>query len=152
MCGFMNPMFRRIQFRILRQFNVFYPHQRQFSNGSFLIEAILSIVILSTSITLVIQAMTSSLRAGIYSRDYTYAALLSENKMVEFLEKGFISRGLREEGLFKEPYSQFKYVLETDSLPSAKNINTVKLHVKWQAGRKENTVSILTYLFNQPSE
>ncbi len=122
--------------------------------GSILLEAILSIVILSTSITLVIQAMTASLRAGLYSHDYTQAALLLDNKMVELLQQGFIATGLSQEDSCPLPYSQYKYFLKTapSSTGLEETINFVKLDISWILGKKSNRISTQTYLFNQPKE
>ena len=53
--------------------------------GSILLEALLSVVILSVSMTVIIQSMTSSLRAMEYSANYTMAIVLLENKIIDLI-------------------------------------------------------------------
>ena len=53
--------------------------------GSLLLEVLLSIVILSTSVTVIIQAMTSSLRAMAYSVQYAKIANVLENEMIDLI-------------------------------------------------------------------
>ena len=53
--------------------------------GSILLEALLSVLIISVSITTIIQSMVSSLRATVFSVDYSKATLLMENKMNDLI-------------------------------------------------------------------
>ncbi len=54
---------------------------RNKDQGSILIEALLSTVILSVSITIIIHSMISSLRAEKYAADYSLALILTDNKV-----------------------------------------------------------------------
>ena len=120
--------------------------------GSLLLEAILSIVILSISITVIIQSMTSTLRANMYSSDFTQAILLGENKIVELIQKGFVESGLREKGEFEDSHLQYKYFLMTDPAQTTgkDKINFVDLDVTWKSGSKVNKIKLETYLFDVP--
>ena len=119
-----------------------------------LIEAMLSVAILSVSVTFVIQSLTSSLRATVYSADYTKAIVLLENKMVALFQAGFIDAGMSKEESFPDPYSEFKYALVTKKMPGSDqdNINLVTLDVVWMSGKKKNSIFLETYLFNQPQD
>lgn len=123
---------------------------KQKRKGSLLLEALLTVVILSVSITLIIQSMTSSLRASVYSADYTKAALLMENKMFELLQDGFIESGRRVEGSFDKPFEKFRYLVTTkaESRESLSKINNVDMEITWNTGSKENRISLQTLLFD----
>lgn len=49
--------------------------------GSMLLEALLSTIILSASITIIIYSMISSLRASKYTADHSVALILTDNKI-----------------------------------------------------------------------
>ena len=121
--------------------------------GSLLIEALLAITILSIGLTMIIQSYLSGFRAALYTQDYSTAAILLENKMVNLMQVGFIGESVDEEGVFPEPYGKFRYRLETRN---AKNevgtgsLNEVLLRVSWASGKRNNAMSLATYLFNLP--
>ncbi len=125
--------------------------KRSNSQGSILIEALLSVMILSVSITLMIQAMTSSLRASVYSADYTKAALLLDNKLQEIFETQTIPSGKNETGLLSAKDDQFKYLLTPASLSdeNLQGINEMDLEVNWKSGEKTNRIKLKTYLFDE---
>ena len=58
--------------------------------GSFLVEVLLTVVILSVSLTIIIQSLVSSLRAISYSANYSSAILSAENKMFELLQQAHL--------------------------------------------------------------
>ncbi|MCA9404959.1 MAG: hypothetical protein KC684_00330 [Candidatus Omnitrophica bacterium] len=122
--------------------------------GSLLIEALLAVVILSVSVTIVVQSITSSMRATVYVSDYTQALILAEETMFDVMEGQFIPAGLSEEGTYSQPYDHFNYILKTEKsdIPDQKNINDVELTVTWKKRAKTNTFKIRTYLFNVPDE
>lgn len=118
-------------------------------SGSLLIEVLLSVVILSTALTLMIQAMTSSLRALQYGAGYTTALILLENQMCELLRKGASESGLREIKNLTESVPVYRYSLQTRSLSAAgeDKINQVDMTVSWRSGKKDNQVGLTTFLF-----
>ena len=122
------------------------------ARGSILLESLLAIVILSVSITLVIQAMTAGVRAGRDSSLYTQAVRLMDNKMAGLMEQRFIAPGLREEGHFPEPWDRYTYILTTQPVSSDEQniINRVLLTVFFQSGKKKNSLETETYLLNRP--
>ena len=120
------------------------------SKGSLLIEALLAVVILSTSVTLIIQSMTASLRASDASKSYSLALILLENNIFDLMQHGFVDSNFRKEGNFHEPYEQYKYELETVPYDGVEgnHINKVNLKVSWVSGRRNNVVAVQTYLFD----
>ena len=122
--------------------------------SSILIEVLLSIVILSTSITVVIQAMTASLRASANASGYTTALMLLENKMTDLLQGRFIEPGLHEEKDFPEPYQHFKYSLAADPFKeeAGVNLNDLRISVAWASGKKQNKINLETYFIKAVDE
>ncbi len=123
--------------------------------GSLLIESLLSTVILSVSLTLIIQSLTSSLRSVVYSAEYTNAVMLLENKMFEIVKQGFIQKDLRQEEQLPEPNERYKISLETGNAASGNipsSMNEVKLSIAWNSGRRTNNISLVTYLFDLSNE
>ena len=125
--------------------------------GSLLVEVLLSVVILSTALTFMIQAMTSSLRAIQYGAGYTTALILLDNQMVELLRKGAIASGLRETkeltGAVDSPVV-YRYSMQTGSLDAAadKGVNQVDATVAWRSGKKDNAIGLTTFLFAASNE
>lgn len=115
--------------------------------GSLLVEVLLAIVILSTVLTVIIQAMISSLRANDYASGYTKAGFLLENKMFDLIRKGTISSGASDEGSFPEPDNQYRYAFKVSSPDEqANDIFRVELKVNWESGKKKNSLALETYL------
>jgi Tfp pilus assembly protein PilV len=127
--------------------------------GSILLEVLLAITILSVSVTLVIQAMTSSLRATRFSSDTTIALFLLENKMTELIQAGGIKAGLSQTGKFSDPYNDYRYLIKTQQKPApevsegsvgeVEAIHELTLEISWNRGKKEKSVSAVTYLFGK---
>lgn len=125
---------------------------RYFKNkGSLLIEALLAVVILSTSLSLILQSLVASLRASVYSVDYTQALILLESKMNEALMKGKSPEGSSEEGNFPEPHERYFYVLKAQALTGEdeENLDQLMLSISWNTKKKKNNISLETYLFKE---
>ena len=142
------------------QINIYFisPLLRRYlknKRGSLLMESLLSIVILSVSLTLIIQSLTSSLRSVVYSAEYTNAVMLLENKMFEIIKQGFIQKDLRQEEQLSEPNERYKILLETGNVVSGNlpsSMNEIKLSIVWNSGRRTNNISLVTYLFDLSNE
>lgn len=122
-------------------------------SGFLLIEAILAVVILAFSLTLIVQSMGASLRASFYSSQYTTAVFLADHQMFEWLRGRFIGSGVREEGTFSSVDGEYKYSFKTENVPvddQPSALNLVELDVSWPARQGQNQVSLATYLFNTP--
>ena len=120
--------------------------------GSLLVEALLSVGILSTALTLMIQSMTASLRAIQYGAGYTTALILLDNQMCELSRKGATASGLRETEELTgagDPLIVYRYSLQTASLDDAANqgITQADATVAWRSGKKDNVIGLTTFLF-----
>lgn len=128
--------------------------KKDLSKGSLLLEALLTVVILSTSLTFIIQGLTASQRAVVYSTDYIMAGMLLENKLFELIQNGSIAAYLSQEEGFPAPYERFQYFLETRPWQGedSQNLNEVILTVSWQKGKKKSQIEIHSCLFNLQEE
>ncbi len=122
-------------------------HRKSFKSkkASLLLEALLVIVILSIGLTLIIQAMSSSLRALSFSKSYALAAFLTDNKLSEILLNKDKNNSLQESSNFDEPFKEFHYQLsvspinlKTEELDSDP-LNKIDLSIDWKSGKKTHT-------------
>lgn len=118
--------------------------------GSILVEALLSVVILSISITLIIQAMTASLRATTYGADYSQALFLMENKMSEMMRSGTIASYSGQKEFLDKPFDRYMY--EVRHLPlydeEESEIHHVDAEISWESGKKSNQIIVQTYMWS----
>lgn len=126
-------------------------NDRMNNKGTILIEALLSVVILSVSITMIIQSMTASLRATEYGVQYTEGLILAENKIFDLMQEGFIGSGLEVENDFEEPFNNYQYEVATDisELVDDDSLNELNLKISWKNGSRANVFHVSTILFNQ---
>jgi Tfp pilus assembly protein PilV len=121
------------------------------SQGSFLLEALLSVVILSTSIAVILQSLTSAVKNTVESSRYTAAAVLADNYFAERLLDRFISEGVQRTGHFETPHEEYQYALDSKALSvSVDGISQVDLIVSWPVRNKEKKIRVSTYLLNPP--
>jgi hypothetical protein len=124
------------------------------NQGSLLIEALLAVVILSASLTLIVRSQASSLRALVYSADYSLALFLAEDKLYELIQQGFLGQSLviHEEGAFLEPNDRYRYVVDASQKSEDSQIfRELTLQVSWPAGSRDRSLSLRTYFFDLPS-
>lgn len=125
--------------------------------GSLLVEVLLSVVILSTALTLMIQSLTASLRAIQYGAGYTTALILLDNQMCDLLRKGTARPGLRETKSLAGPagfQTGYSYSMraEPSDIVADNKIVEVDASVAWRSGKKDNTVGLTTFLFAASNE
>ena len=121
--------------------------------GSLLVEVLLSVVILSVSITVIIQAMTVSLRSMVYSADYTTAMIVLENKMVSVIDKPLADENAAQ-ALNLEPPSSWRYSIDLHPAAdrnSSSQLEEVNSKVEWDKKGKHHKLSLATYQL-QPSQ
>ncbi len=120
-------------------------------NGSLLAEALLAVVILSISLTFIIQSMIAGLRASRYVADCSSALILLENKMSGLMMNRYSSAYWNEKELCTDDIKE--YQLLTKSRPSAdryqRNLNDVQIEVIWRTGKKEYQIALTTYLLKE---
>lgn len=122
--------------------------------GSFLVEVLLAVVILSVSLTLIIQSMTTSLRASQYVRGYTLALGFLENELFDLKQQKTIDAGTRTERNLAQPYEAYRYVMESRSAPEDGGgiLNEVRAEIIWASGRRTNKLGVTTYLLGEKDD
>jgi Tfp pilus assembly protein PilV len=117
--------------------------------GSFLIEALLSVVILSTSLAVIIQSLASTAKNRVEASRYTTAVVLADNYLTDQLLKRFVQEEMRQEGRFEAPHQQYRYTLDTQSsVFFMDGIAQVNLTVSWPVKNKEKKIRASTILFD----
>jgi len=122
--------------------------------GSLLVEALLAVVILSVCLTVIIQSLTTSLRATIYSEDYSKMIVLLENKLVDLIAKEGIADGYSEEGSFDDE-GRYRFSVETTdtALDQLKDpLNQVEVKAIWGEGSKTKNISVVIYLAKEKED
>ncbi|OGX37663.1 MAG: hypothetical protein A3D87_03850 [Omnitrophica WOR_2 bacterium RIFCSPHIGHO2_02_FULL_50_17] len=114
--------------------------------GSLLLEALLSVMVLSVSLSVIVQSMTSALRAIRYSADYTAALTALEDQMFDLMEGGFLETGSSQKQL-ADPDAAYQYFLEADPFQetSPGGIQKVSAQIQWKSGRRQNRIVLKTY-------
>ena len=121
--------------------------------GSFLIEVLIIISILSTGLTLIIGSYLASMRAGKYISDYSRAAILLESKMADLMQSGFIQDGVSHRKNFSYPNEKFDYRIESRNIAEQDGpgvLNEVVVTISWVSGTKNKNLKATTYLFTLP--
>ena len=112
----------------------------------------MAVVILSVSITLIIQSMTQSLRSATLASHYTSALLLAENKLNEYV---YAAPDIdnQEEG-FPKPNDKYRYMMEKKPLddPDFSNLLGLDLKVSWTSRGRDNNISFETFLLDITEE
>lgn len=125
------------------------------SRGSLLLEALLSVIILSVSITVILRGMTSSLRAAQFVSTYTQAMMLMDNTMMSVFKKGSTEALAVKEGDYEQPFDEFHYSIETGNYDdqalqdaqSVPDLDELALTVSWGDRNLKKKVSLSTLLF-----
>ena len=133
---------------------MFMKYFRNKKRGSLLIEALLAIVILSVSLTAIIRAIVSAARAGSYSKDYTIAMMLAEDKMFEITREAIQDFDQHKEGRFKAPFEDYSYQLKSKEVlgKNVDNLYEAELTVKWGREGRQKRVSVTTFVIDPPQE
>ncbi len=126
----------------------FNRHSSRMTNGSLLIESLLVVMIVSVSLTLIIQALVMSLRAIIQTADYSVVMFKVEDKMNQIIRKGLFDQSF-DDVIKNDRKEKFKYTLQENTLEGEEGdlkLKEISLDIAWQAGKKENQLSLVTYL------
>ena len=121
--------------------------------ASILLEALLSVIILSVSIVVINQSMTASLRSLVYSEDYTKALIFLENQIFDLMYLGFIESNQSKVITLPED-ERFWITVATQPVAFGQDskINQLNLTISWKSGKRKNNMAFETYLFNPPDE
>ncbi len=121
--------------------------------GALLLEVLIVIVILSVGLTFIVQSLSVSLRALNYSRNYSQAAFLIDQKFSELLLNKTIEDNVHDSGQFETPFNEYKYTLSSNAKTwpdehSASDVNQVDLSLSWNSGKNKQSIDTSLFLFN----
>lgn len=123
--------------------------------GSLLLEVMIVIVILSVGLTFIVQSLSSSLRALNYSRNYSQAAFLIDNKLSELMLKKTVENNVRESDYFAEPFKEYHYEITSSSKTwpeeASNTVNQINFRLSWPSGKNTQSIDTVLCLLN-PSE
>ena len=124
------------------------------NRGMLLLEAIMAVVILAISISVIIESLVSGLRATTLTTHYSRALLLADHMMTELLSQRSGEALAPSAGIFPSPDEQYQYELKTQKLLSAPSngLTQVELTVLWKSGQKQQDLSVVTWLFKPPTK
>jgi type II secretory pathway pseudopilin PulG len=109
--------------------------------GMLLIEAIISVVIISISLTLIMQSFLGSYRSVSLQKDYTLALLFLQNQLASI---SFDPETVHETAS-KSPLEGLEY---RGSLVQVKDrLKKAQLNVQWPRGNKIRKISVDTYVY-----
>lgn len=113
------------------------------NKGFLLLEALVSVAILSVALVMILNSFMRSIRATELSEDYFRAGLLLEEKFFELYARG-IKEGSSGDtfGVFDNRFSWDLDVIRLDE----DRVREVSLGVSWNQGSKEYSTFLLTYL------
>lgn len=116
--------------------------------GSMLLEALLSVMILSVSMTLVIRSMSQSARAAAYSAEYFRSLFLLENQMADIVGSPQEYAGAVKSGRLPYPYEDYRYQASAAPVAGAglENLKELTFDLSWSRGERFNNLKLITYL------
>ena len=116
--------------------------------GMLLLEAIMAIVILIVSVSVIIESLVSGLRTTVITSDYAQALVLMDNLMTKIMCQR-TADSLAPEADFAPPNAQFHYVLKNYKVsdqPLENSLHEIELSISWQSGQKKQKISAITWL------
>ncbi|MDP2939563.1 MAG: type II secretion system protein [Candidatus Omnitrophota bacterium] len=134
---------------------IFWTSKLKRERSFLLIEALLTIVILSTCLTFFVRSFLTSLQAGKVAVYYIEAGQLLESNFSLLESQVEIDDDLHLEENFKPPYESFKFKLNSQNLKEDGEVgflNQVAASVSWPAQKKDRSISVATYLRNKKNE
>jgi type II secretory pathway pseudopilin PulG len=121
-------------------------------NAFLLVEVLLTIAILATGLTVLVRSILASLQAGKVTSDYVQAQMLLENNLSLFESQAAIKDGLQIEEAFPSPNERFKFFINTQNIKVNSEtgpLNSVIASVSWAAQKRNQKISVSTYLKNE---
>lgn len=135
---------------------VFIPLTRKISNqrASLIVEALLTIMILSVVLTMVIRSIVSAARASSYTADYTIGLTLLENALFEARRDAMREFDQSREGDFKRPFDGYRYQIRGNALDEGKlkNLFASTAAVSWGVEGRKRNLSMDTFMLKRDIE
>lgn len=126
----------------------FFANQR----GAFLLEALISVVILAVGLVAVIKSFTMGVNAHQRSQEYLTASVLLENKLTELLLGRYVGDETAGEGSFAAPFDRYRYVVTIVPSPRSSALRQVNVAVIWIGKKGEKVVQGSLDLFQVPEQ
>ncbi len=123
--------------------------------GLSLIEVLVVIVILSTSLVLIVRSFSMCLRTIVATQGYTVASFLLEDKLWGIRLQEKIEDGIVDEGIFPKPNEFYRYLIEASPVENQlepESLKEIKATVFWKQGSANREVSVVTYFQNQSEQ
>ncbi|VAX36078.1 hypothetical protein MNBD_UNCLBAC01-978 [hydrothermal vent metagenome] len=123
--------------------------------GSLLIEILLVVVILSVSLTLIVQSLLSSLQVVRYNAEYSKAVMVLDNKLVQLMQYKKLDSFFKDDNEFLKEENGYQYTLEEEEVEQDGKITgltKIKLGVSWPSGNKKRILNLSTYSFILPKK
>ena len=127
-------------------------HTKNKIAGVVLLEAVVSVVILAVSMTVLIESLTAAYKATVINATYIQALNLLENQMSLLTRTPFLESELSPSRRFPPPNDNFEYTEEAAQSPldPSGQLQDLKISLKWKTGSKENKISMTTSLLKSP--
>ena len=117
-------------------------------DGFFLVEVLLVIVILSVSLTLIVQSLLANLRVIKYNKEFSQAITLIENKMNDVLSADALGILLKDDFSQSEDKS-YEYDVKEEVIDGDDKtfLKEIKVGISWKQGVRTHGLSLVTYSF-----
>jgi type II secretory pathway pseudopilin PulG len=116
-------------------------------DGFMLLEAILSIVIVSIGLTFIAQSLLTNFRTGVRFQEMTRSLMVMENRL------GLLFATNASEDLIDpsaqpldKPYEKFTVSARTDTIND--HLKKVGLKLNWPAGQAQSHLDVTTIIYN----
>lgn len=126
--------------------------RRKTERGGFtLLEAIVSVAIMSIGLVAVIEAYGAAMRLSLQDEYFSTATMLASGKMEEVLKETYITPG-SDDGDFGEEFEAFTWTVDiADS--DIEGLETITVTVNWSvAGRDDELTLVSAAPLNEPEE
>jgi len=123
------------------------------NKGFILLEAVLSVVIVSICLTFIAQALLTNFRSGIRFQEMSRALIIMENNLSLLYATNDSSEDFDSyPKTLEKPYDKFKLSTATSTINT--NLKNVNLVLYWPAGKKQGQLDLATIIYtpNQNQE
>ncbi len=121
--------------------------------GSFLLEALLAVLILSVGLVGLIRGLLSSLNAAKQAQDYTRAISFADNALLEVVRlNGQKASWPVVVAVDNKDIRVEVDMIESNNLEMPQNLKQVQVKIKWPAAAKQKEINAMTLVFGPSDE
>ncbi len=121
--------------------------------GSFLLEALLAVLILSVGLVGLIRGLLSSLNAAKQAENYSRAILSAENALLEVVRLN--GQKINWPVILDIDNKNIKAevgIIASDNLEIPQNLKEVQIKIKWPGAAKQKEINAVTLVFGPSDE